>query len=190
MIKCLHRAGVSHRGSHLLSWFQTTLCCFPGFVPSDFSLPFLLRLLPLPQWASLKWPGAFTVSKHIFCFFIPYFHFMISLLQMNTLSASWDPASSFRNPALTVYSEVISLPIWTAVLCPVDLALVIGSLGYALIGLSYLLKEVINLPESENCMHPTPWETVSFTWGPCNGRPIDPWTFFHRDKFWSLFHST
>lgn len=26
--------------------------------------------------------------------------------------------------------------------------------------------------------------------GPCNGRPIDPWTFFHRDKFWSLFHST
>lgn len=80
--------------------------------------------------------------------------------------------------------------IWTAVLCPVDLALVIGSLGYALIGLSYLLKEVINLPESENCMYPTPWKAVSFTWGPCKRRPIDPWTFFHRDKFWSLFHST
>lgn len=129
---------------------------FSRSAPSDFSLPFLLHLLPLSQWASLKWPGAFTVSKHIFCFFVPYFHFMISLLQMNTLSASWDPASSFRNPALTVYSKVSSLPTWTAVLRPVDLALMIGSLGYALIGLSCLLKEVINLLRVRTACAPRP----------------------------------
>lgn len=27
-------------------------------------------------------------------------------------------------------------------------------------------------PESENCMHPTPWETVSFTWGHVMASPL------------------
>ena len=123
-------------------WFQLA---FPASSPT--SLPVSLAQV---TWHLRCFPNTSFASS------LPISTSWFHHLQMNTLSSSWDPASSFRNPPLTAYSEVISLPTWAAVLCPVDLALMICCLGYALIGLSYFLKEVINLLRVRTVCTPLP----------------------------------